>query len=114
MKPFLTTLAALVMLGTAPAFADCAQEMTKTQAALDKLIEKLAAKGPEAPESSGALLNQDPSPMGLAKTEAKIGDGLQPEDAQKALDRAHAAAAAGDEATCLKEVSAAKAAIAQN
>ena len=43
--------------------------------------------------------------------EAEIGDGVAPEKAQKALDSARAAVAAGDEEKCQKDVAAARDAI---
>lgn len=99
---FLPLAAALVLAATPAAFAaSCAEQLVPTQAALDSYINALAAKGPTAPESSGALLSHDPTPQGLAQTEAAIGDGTRPLVVQEALDKARAALAAGDEARCL-------------
>ena len=102
-KPvFLPLAAALVLAATPAAFAaSCAEQLVPTQAALDSYINALAAKGPTAPESSGALLSHDPTPEGLAQTEAAIGDGTRPLVVQEALDKARAALATGDEARCL-------------
>ena len=112
MKPLLTTLAALLLLGAAPASADsCAQAVKDTQAALDRVIADLAATGPTAPESDAALLSHEPTPDTLAQTEAALGEGVQPEMAQAALDRARKAADAGNEEACQKEVAAARDAI---
>lgn len=109
MKPILLPLAAVIVLAATPtalipaasAASSCADQLVPTQAALDKTINALAAKGPTATESTGALLSHDPSPEGLAQTEAAIGDGTAPLVAQEALDKARAALAAGDEARCL-------------
>ncbi|QIB33799.1 hypothetical protein [Ancylobacter pratisalsi] len=112
MKPILATLATLLLLGSAPAFADdCAQAAADAQSALDRVLADLAANGPSAPEGDDALLSEEPTPNSIAQTEAELGDGTQPEVAQKALDRARAAAAAGNEDACQKEVAAAREAI---
>lgn len=112
MKPTLATLATLLLLGSAPALADdCAQAAADTQSALDRLMADLAASGPSATESDSALMSEEPTPNSIAQTEAALGDGTQPEVAQKALDRARAAAAAGNEEACQKEVAAAREAI---
>ncbi|MBS9477219.1 hypothetical protein [Ancylobacter radicis] len=112
MKPTLPLLLAALLLAAPAALASpCTQAADDTQAALDRMIADLAASGPSAPESDSALLSHDPSPSALAKTEAEIGDGVKPEIAQKALERARAAAAAGDEEACQKDVAAARDAI---
>lgn len=103
MRRFLLPFAALT-LGAAPAFADCAASLTRTQAELDRFIEAVAASGKTAPESQGALVDQDPSPAGMAETEAAIGDSTRPLKAQEALERARAAQAAGNEAECEAEI----------
>lgn len=97
-------LAALGMASASP----CAGLLEPTQAALDTYIETVAARGATATESTGALLDHDPSPEGLAKSEAAIGDGTVPLRAQQALDAARAAQKAGDEAGCLAGVAKAR------
>ncbi|MCK0206982.1 hypothetical protein MWN33_02935 [Starkeya koreensis] len=106
----LTPLAAALLLAApaAASAASCAAMLEPTQAALDTYIEAVAAKGATADESTGALLDHDPSPAGLARSEAAIGDGTVPMRAQKALDEARAAQAAGEEAKCLAEVAKAR------
>ncbi|WGD29493.1 hypothetical protein AncyloWKF20_17220 [Ancylobacter sp. WKF20] len=103
--------AALLLASTVASASPCTQAADDTQAALDRMIADLAAGGPPAPESDAALLSHDPSPSSMAKVEAEIGDGVKPEIAQKALERARAAAAAGNEDGCQKEVAAARDAI---
>lgn len=113
MKHMLTPLAVALLLGLAPAAhaSSCTDAVTKAQGELDSYIDALAAKGPSAPESTGALLSHDPSPGAIARTEAELGDGDQAELAQQALDRARAAEAKGDTATCEAEVAKARAVI---
>ncbi|ADH91263.1 conserved hypothetical protein [Ancylobacter novellus DSM 506] len=113
MKHMLTPLAAALLLGFAPAAnaSPCADAVTKAQSELDQYIDALAAAGPSAPETTGALLSHDPSPGEIARTEAELGDGDQAEQAQEALDRARAAEANGDTATCEAEVARARATI---
>lgn len=101
-------LAALLLAMPLASASPCTQAADDTQAALDRMIADLAADGPTATESDDALLSHDPSPADMAKVEAEIGDGVAPEVAQKALQHARAAAAAGDEATCQKDVAAAR------
>lgn len=104
-------LAALTLATGIAAASPCTQAADDTQAALDRMIADLAATGPSATESDSALLSHDPSPEAMAKVEAEIGDGVKPEIAQKALQRARAAAAAGNEDACQKDVAAARDAI---
>ena len=113
MKHLLTPLAVALLIGAVPAAhaSSCGEAVIKTQAALDNYIDALAAKGPSAPESTGALLSHDPSPGAIARTEAELGDGDQAELAQQALDRARAAEAKGDAAACEAQVVRARAAI---
>ncbi|PZQ85985.1 MAG: hypothetical protein DI549_00420 [Ancylobacter novellus] len=104
---------AAFLLASAPAAlaSPCEQAVKDTQEALDRLLADLAATGPSATESDDALLSHEPTPGGIADVEAEIGDGVAPEKAQKALDSARAAVAAGDEEKCQKDVAAARDAI---
>ncbi|MDQ0511262.1 hypothetical protein [Ancylobacter amanitiformis] len=113
MKHTLSITLTLFLLGAAPAAmaGPCEQAVKDTQAALDRVIADIAALSPTAPESEGALLSHDPSPEGIAKEEAELGDGVAPEKALEALERARTAAAAGDEDGCQKYVAAARDAI---
>lgn len=109
MKYALPFLLAASLLGAPAALAGpCDQAVKDTQEALDRLIADLAATGPTAPESDGALLSHEPTPGGIAQEEAELGEGVAPEKAQQALDRARAASAAGDENACQAEVAAAR------
>lgn len=102
------TLAVLTLAAAPAAMAEtCQQAARDAQEALDRVIADLAASGPTAPESEGALLDHEPSPGAIAKEEAELGDGIAPEKAQQALDHARAALAAGDEESCQKAVAAA-------
>ncbi len=119
MKPnllphFLATVvvAAVLIAPASQALAGpCAQMVEDTQAAVDRAIADLAASGPTAPESDGALLSQEPTPDKLAETEAAIGDGIAPEKAIAALERARKADEAGDLDGCQKNLAEARDAI---
>ncbi len=111
MKPFMLPLAAALLFGATPAAlaGSCAETVTQTQAALDKLLNALAAAGPTAPESAGALLSHEPTPESIAQSEAALGDGTRPEAVQQTLDLARQADANGDEAACKAQVAKARA-----
>lgn len=113
MKHILLPLAAALLLGTAPAAfaAPCSESIKQAQAALDSYLDALAAAGPSAPESTDALLNHEPSPSSIARAEAALGDGDEPEIAQEALDRARAAEMNGNAAACEVQVARARVAI---
>ncbi len=109
--PSAAFFASLFLAAGIAAASPCGQAADDTQAALDRMIADIAASGPTAPESDSALESHDPSPEALARVEAEIGDGVKPEIAQKALIRARAAAAGGDEEACQKDVAVARDAI---
>lgn len=89
----------------------CAQMLEDTQAAVDRAIADIASGGPTAPEGDDALLSHDPTPDKLAETEAAIGDGIEPEKALAALDRARKADEANDLDLCQKNLAEARDAI---
>ncbi|MDR6951434.1 hypothetical protein J2X65_000782 [Ancylobacter sp. 3268] len=107
--PFVVAL----LLGSAPAVlaGPCTQDIVSTQEALDRLIADLAANGPTAPESEDATLSHEPTPGGLAQTEAELGEGVAPEQAQAELDKARAADEREDSDACHQALAKARDAI---
>jgi len=98
-------VAAMLIAPCARAVAGpCAQMIEDTQAAIDRAIADLAGSGPTAPESDDALLSHDPTPDTMAETEAAIGDGIEPEKALAALERARKADDANDLDLCQKNL----------
>lgn len=98
----LGSLALVLMFAGAPAAlaGPCTPDIVATQEALDRLIADLAANGPTAPESEDATLSHEPTPGGLAETEAEIGDGVKPEIATAELEKARRADEKDDAAGC--------------
>jgi hypothetical protein len=80
----------------------CTDEIDRTQARVDARLEALAAGGPSAKESSGALLHHQPTPGSIAAAES----GLREMSAQTVatikagMERARQADAAGNRAGC--------------
>ena len=113
--PHLLAAALIAVFAVAPAshaFAGpCVQMIEDTQAAVDRAIADLAGSGPTAPEGDDALLSRDPTPDSMAETEGAIGDGIEPEKALAALDRARKADDAGDLDGCQKYLAEARDAI---
>lgn len=100
---------ALALAAASPALAGpCAQDIVATQEALDRVIADLAATGPTAPESEDATLSHEPTPEGLAQTEAELGEGTRPEVAQAALDKARKADEKNDAEACQKALAEAR------
>jgi len=105
-------VAAVLIAPTARAVAGpCVQMIEDTQAAVDRAIADIAGSGPTAPEGDDALLSRDPTPDAMAETEGAIGDGIEPEKALAALDRARKADEANDLDLCQKNLADARDAI---
>jgi hypothetical protein len=80
----------------------CSAEIDRVQALIDARLEAGAAAGPQARESTGAMLHHQPTPGSIASAERELGD-LPPEKTEaveQAMARARAADSAGDRGAC--------------
>ncbi|WP_245411036.1 hypothetical protein [Microvirga flavescens] len=80
----------------------CAPMIDRAQTQVDARIDALAGKGRSAPESTGALRHQQPTPESIARAEQKLGEGFKAEPALVLLAQARKADEAGDMAGCEK------------
>lgn len=111
LAPAPLSIVALIFLAAPGIAGPCQPMIDATQAAIDKAIDAIAATGPTAPESPGALLSHEPSPDSIAQEESALGEGRGPDKALAALGRARQADAAGDLAGCEKEIAKARRAL---
>jgi hypothetical protein len=106
---FSFALAAFVALAPASVFAGpCTAEIDRLQAQADAAIDATAGSGSMGRESTGALLHHQPTPGSVARAEEALGEGSAGERTLAALARAREADAAGDAASCERELSAAR------
>jgi hypothetical protein len=80
----------------------CSSEIDRVQARIDARLEARAAGGPQARESTSAMMHHQPTPGSIAAAEEGLGD-LSPEKteaAEQAMARARAADGAGDASAC--------------
>ena len=67
-------LAPLMLFPAAAHAGPCAPEIYDTDIALNKKLDAEAARGKAAPETQGALLHRQPTPLSVAGAEEKLGD----------------------------------------
>ena len=80
----------------------CSPEIDRVQALIDARLEARASAGPQARESTSAMMHHQPTPGSIAAAEERLGD-LSPqktEAAEQAMARARAADGAGDKGAC--------------
>jgi hypothetical protein len=70
----MASAAALAACMPASYAGPCSHEIDHAQAQVDAKIEAIAAAGPAAPESAGALLHRQPTPGSIAAAESKLGE----------------------------------------
>jgi hypothetical protein len=80
----------------------CSPQIDRMQSRVDARLESRAAAGPQARESTSAMMHHQPTPGSIAAAEEGVGD-LSPqmaEAARQAMARARAADSAGDKGAC--------------
>jgi hypothetical protein len=84
----------------------CAADIDATQARIDAKLEMIAATGRFAPESVSAGMSDQPTPRSIATAEARLGELNQHmiRNIRRAMTRARAANARGNERRCEKEL----------
>jgi hypothetical protein len=84
----------------------CAADIDATQARIDTKLEMIAATGRFAPESVSAGMSDQPTPRSIATAEARLGELNQHmiRNIRRAMTRARAANARGNERRCEKEL----------
>jgi hypothetical protein len=84
----------------------CAASIDAMQARIDARLEAIAATGRMAPESISAGLSAQPTPHSIAVAEERLGELNQHlvRNMRRAMTRARAADAAGNERRCEKEL----------
>jgi hypothetical protein len=80
----------------------CTQEIDGMQVRIEAKMGARAAAGPTARESTGALLNRQPTPGSIAAAEERLGEvsAQTVETVTRAMARARAADSAGDKSAC--------------
>ncbi len=97
--------AAALAVFSATAYAGpCAGQIYDENLAINKRLDAAAARGKAAPESQGALLHHQPTPLSVAGAEEKAGDLSETEVKALAefMEEARKADSAGDIAACRK------------
>jgi hypothetical protein len=86
--------------------ASCAADIDAMQARVDAKLETIAATGRFAPESISAGMSDQPTPHSIAAAEARLGELNQHmiRNVRRAMTRARAADARGNEGRCEKEL----------
>jgi hypothetical protein len=105
-RPTALSLAALMLFSAAARAGPCTGQIYDADLAISKRLDAAAARGKAAPESQGALLHRQPTPLSVAGAEEKAGDLSESE--VKAItafmDEARKADALGDAAACGKAI----------
>jgi hypothetical protein len=80
----------------------CSPEIDRMQARIDARVEAVARAGPAAAESSGALLDRQPTPGSIAAAESRLGEISRETVAavRAAMVRVREADRTGDKAAC--------------
>jgi hypothetical protein len=96
--------AALALFSAAAQAGPCTQEIYDTDIALNKKLDAEAARGMAAPETQGALLHHQPTPLSVAGAEAKVGDISEADlkTIRTYMEEARKADAGGDLPACHK------------
>lgn len=84
----------------------CAADIAATQARVDARLEAIAARGQFAPQSVHADMSAQPTPRSIAAAEEKLGELNQHliRNIRRAMTRARAADARGNDKRCEKEL----------
>jgi hypothetical protein len=103
---FAASLAALALGSTTAHAGPCSTQIYNDDLAIGKRLGAAAAHGKTAPESQGALLHRQPTPLSVAGAEAKAGDLSEAEvkAITEFMDEARKADAVGDAAACQKAI----------
>jgi hypothetical protein len=100
------SVAGLSLYSVAAYAGPCTGQIYDADLAISKRLDAAAARGKAAPESQGALLHHQPTPLSVAGAEQKAGDLSESE--VKAItafmDEARKADAIGDAAACGKAI----------
>jgi hypothetical protein len=96
------TAAALAVSVSAGYAGPCSHEIERMQARVDAKLAAIAAAGPSAKESVGALMHRQPTPGSIAAAESRLGDVSRAttEALTQAMARARAADHANDRSAC--------------
>jgi len=80
----------------------CSHDIDSMQARIDAKLERKAAAGPDAPESTDATMNRQPTPGSIAAAEERLGEvsPLKAAAVAQAMTRAREADSAGDKSVC--------------
>jgi hypothetical protein len=106
-RPLIVSAALLAASASVAHAGACAADIDRMQARLDAKLEATAAKGRTAPTSAAADLNHQPTPRSIEAAELKLGELNQHmiRNIRRAMTRARAADAKGNERRCQKELS---------
>ncbi|SRR6266545_1429354 len=107
-RPMLVLSAAVLAASSVIGYAGvCSHDVDRMQARVDAKLEALAAAGPVARESAGALMHRQPTPGSIAAAEKNLGEISSPtvEAVRAAMARAREADRVGDEAACREALS---------
>jgi hypothetical protein len=99
------SIATLLVLFSGTAHAGpCEHEIYDTDIALNKKLDAEAARGKAAPETQGALLHHQPTPLSVAGAEEKVGDISEADlkTIRTYMEEARKADAGGDLPACHK------------
>jgi hypothetical protein len=103
--------AAMSAASTTASYAgSCSGDIDRMQTRIDARVESIAAAGPFVPAGVSAGMGVQPTPFGMAKVEARMGEvSWQKVDAvREAMVRARASNAAGNRKACEKELAGAR------
>jgi hypothetical protein len=107
-RPMPRLSAAALIASTITGYAGaCSHDIDRMQARVDAKLEALAAAGPMARESTGALMHRQPTPGSIAAAENRLGE-ISSETVEAviaAMARAREADRAGNQAACEQALS---------
>jgi hypothetical protein len=106
-RPVIVSVAVLAASASAAHAGACAAKIDAMQSRLDTKLESVAAHGRAAKESVAAGMSVQPTPRSLETAETKLGELNQHmiRNIRRAMTRARAADAKGNERRCEKELS---------
>jgi membrane-bound lytic murein transglycosylase B len=106
-RPLIVSAALLAVSASAAHAGACAAKIDAMQARLDAKLEYVAAHGRTAKQSVAAGMSVQPTPRSIENAETKLGELNQHmiRNVRRAMTRARAADARGNERRCEKELS---------
>jgi hypothetical protein len=106
-RPLIVSAALLAASASIAHAGACAAKIDAMQGRIDARLEAIAARGKAAKESTAAGMSNQPTPRSIEAAEVKLGELNQHmiRNIRRAMARARAADAGGNERRCEKELS---------